>query len=71
MSLHKRYNIDQKGNEAMERNTQRKDNSISLRVSTSEKKVIKSGAKFDNANVTNWLVDLAHQRIAEQQKVKH
>lgn len=55
----------------MERNTQRKDNSISLRVSTSEKKVIKSGAKFDNTNVTNWLVDLAHQRIAEQQKVKH
>ena len=55
----------------MERNTQRKDNSISLRASTSEKKVIKSGAKFDNTNVTNWLVDLAHQRIAEQQKVKH
>lgn len=44
----------------------RADNTISIRVPTIKKRAYQQAAKLDQQNVTQWLINLADQRIKEQ-----
>lgn len=63
MSLHFCYNLIQ-GEKNM-----RKDNNLTVRVASYEKKILKQAAANDNMNISEWLLSLAHKRINEQKQI--
>lgn len=48
----------------------RKDNNLTVRVASYEKKILKQAAANDNMNISEWLLSLAHKRINEQKQIK-
>lgn len=48
----------------------RADNSIYIRVSSAEKEQFKEAAKAEKLNLSQWLLKLARQQVAAQERGK-